>query len=74
MTAEQIQYPDDLYATSEDGKTQAPQPIPSTRKATSVKSAVKAPVTAKAPAAMPEAEAVDVELRSWLTPKPTNDR
>ena len=23
MTAEQIQYPDDLYATSEDGKTQA---------------------------------------------------
>ena len=53
MTAEQIQYPDDLYATSEDGKTQAPQPIPSTRKATSVKSAVKAPVTAMAPAAMP---------------------
>ena len=42
MTAEQIQYPDDLYATSEDGKTQAPQPIPSTRKAASVKSAVKA--------------------------------
>lgn len=56
MTAEQIQYPDDLYATSEDGKTQAPQPIPSTRKATSVKSAVKAPVTAMAPAAMPEAD------------------
>ena len=56
MTAEQIQYPDDLYATSEDGKTQAPQPIPSTRKAASVKSAVKAPVTAVAPAAMPEAD------------------
>lgn len=56
MTAEQIQYPDDLYATSEDGKTQAPQPIPSTRKATSVKSAVKAPVTAMAPAVMPEAD------------------
>ena len=56
MTAEQIQYPDDLYATSEDGKTQAPQPIPSTRKAASVKPAVKAPVTAVAPAAMPEAD------------------
>lgn len=58
MTTERIQYPDDLYATREDGETQSPQPFPSTRKPVSVKPSAKPSpkIPASAPVILPEAD------------------
>ena len=55
MTAERIQYPDDLYATKEDGESKAPQPIPSARKPVSTPKPSKPPV-ASSPVHLPEAD------------------
>ena len=59
MTAERIQYPDDLYATKEDGESKAPQPIPSARKPVSTPKPSNTPAKPSvfsSPVLLPEAD------------------